>query len=371
MDTINIAGAGGIGKAAALIALNTPGWNTRVLIGDISQDALNAAKVYCHDHERLETYLMSEEDDALASYFERSDVVLDCLPGSLAPRMAGLAKRHGAHYANLTEYVKETDEIMNLAKDAETGFILQTGLAPGYINILGLRLFNSFCEKFGVSEVEDLEMKVGALTKTAVEPTFYGFTWSPVGVATEYVKDALVVRDHEVVTIPALSHIQKLMIEGEWYEANYTSGGAADLPDALRHRVKNLDYRTLRYPGHYEWVRNVLSKTPLNEHRIKHLQDTMLASIPRYEDDFVLLYVHVTGYDSKGDLRRIDRTIKVEPMQLAGRTLSAIQSTTAAPLIESARMLLTGNYKGVVLQSQIDPVEFLSGPIVTRVYGQQ
>lgn len=371
MKTINIAGAGGIGRAAALIALNAVEWDVKVLIGDISEKALAETRKYCKNDDNLETYVMSDDDAKMAPLFERSDVILDCLPGSLAPRMARLAKDHRCHYANLTEYVHETEEIMAIAKDADTGFILQTGLAPGYINNLGLRLYNIFKKKYNVDHVDDLQMKVGALTKTAVEPTFYGFTWSPIGVATEYVKDAVAVRNHEVVTIPALSEIQKLMIEGEWYEANFTSGGAADLPEALKKNVKNLDYRTLRYPGHYEWVKEVLQSTPLGEHRIQHLQETMLKSIPRYEEDFVMVYVHVTGLDDHGHLRRLDRSIRVEPMILAGQKLSAIQSTTAAPLIESARILLGGAYKGVVLQSMIDPESFLSGPIVSMVYGKQ
>jgi saccharopine dehydrogenase-like NADP-dependent oxidoreductase len=48
------------------------------------------------------------------------------------------------HYANLTEYVAETEKIKTLAKDATTGFILQTGLAPGYIDLLANGLFNNF-----------------------------------------------------------------------------------------------------------------------------------------------------------------------------------------------------------------------------------
>jgi saccharopine dehydrogenase-like NADP-dependent oxidoreductase len=71
------------------------------------------------------------------------EIILDCLPGSQAPRIAG-AKDYELHYANLTEYVAETEKIKTLAKDATTGFILQTGLAPGYIDLLANGLFNNF-----------------------------------------------------------------------------------------------------------------------------------------------------------------------------------------------------------------------------------
>lgn len=74
----------------------------------------------------------------------QADIILDCLPGSLAPKIARLAKDYHLHYTNLTEYVAETDKIMKLAQDAKTGFVLQTGLAPGYIDIMANGLFNNF-----------------------------------------------------------------------------------------------------------------------------------------------------------------------------------------------------------------------------------
>jgi hypothetical protein len=64
-------------------------------------------------------------------------------------------------------------KIKTLAKDATTGFILQTGLAPGYID-LRKRTFQQFCTDFKVDSVTNLELKVG--TKHAVAPHYYGFT---------------------------------------------------------------------------------------------------------------------------------------------------------------------------------------------------
>ena len=64
----------------------------------------------------------------------------------------------------------------------------------------------------------------------------------------------------------------------------------------------------------------------------------------------------------------IETAFFVEPLEINGKTLRAIQTTTAVPLIEAAMMLLSGNYKGVVLQSQINPQEFLQGSFVSRIY---
>lgn len=370
MKTINIVGAGGIGRAAALLALHRMPEKVTVYIGDRNEEALRDCAIFCEQHERLRTYEL-DMDDPPKEIFADSDVILDCLPGSLAPQVARLALEHECHYANLTEYVHETAEIRKMANGAKTGFILQTGLAPGYINVLAMDILNRFKARHKVNHVEDVQMKVGALTKSAIAPHYYGFTWSPVGVATEYVKDAIILRDHKVVRVTALSEIQKLTIGGGMYEASYTSGGAADLPEALKGQVNNLDYRTLRYPGHYDWVKNILESAPVGEDKIAYLQKTMLDVIPIYDDDIVVLYVHVTGYDNNAVLRRMERTVKVEPKDVAGRRLTAIQATTAAPLLESAQILLKGSYQGVVLQSMIEPSDFLYGEVVSFVYDQE
>jgi saccharopine dehydrogenase-like NADP-dependent oxidoreductase len=89
--------------------------------------------------------------------------------------MARFAFDNKMHYANLTEYVAETDEIIALCKDAETGFILQTGLAPGFINVLAMSLYQKFQANFGVEKVEKIGMKVGALTAHAHHPHFLRF----------------------------------------------------------------------------------------------------------------------------------------------------------------------------------------------------
>jgi saccharopine dehydrogenase-like NADP-dependent oxidoreductase len=64
----------------------------------------------------------------------------------------------------------------------------------------------------------------------------------------------------------------------------------------------------------------------------------------------------------------LEKSFFVEPLQINGHHLRAIQTTTAAPLCEAAVMLLTDKYRGVILQSQIVPDEFLNGSFIKRVY---
>ena len=374
---IFIAGSGGIGEAAALLLREWSEFNTGIFLGDVSEDNLRRAKGFVLQNSskssEVETVLMSKDgiNDAMKSAFEACDVLLDCSPGSQAPRMARFARDFKMHYANLTEYVAETDEIINLARDAETGFVLQTGLAPGFINVLAMSLYQNFVEKYENEKVEKIGMKVGALTAHAHEPHFYGFTWSPIGVATEYVKNSVVIRNYKITKKPALSSRETIVIGGRTFEADLTSGGAADLPDFFAGKAKGLDYKTLRYVGHYDWVESVVKKLVKDENLANNLEKVMLEAVPSVEDDFVLAHASVDGFDKNGRRRMLEKAYYAEPLEINGKHLRAIQTTTAAPLCQSAIMLLSGKYKGVVLQSQIEPKEFLKGKFVREIYVEQ
>ncbi|MCB9235684.1 MAG: saccharopine dehydrogenase NADP-binding domain-containing protein [Bacteroidia bacterium] len=373
---IFIAGAGGIGSAAAVLLREIGNLKPQIYLGDINLKAAKAACNWVMEGSMAPGWVrpiaMPAEgpDNALQNALSESDILLDCLPGSLAPQMARLALENDLHYANLTEYVAETEEIQKMAARAKTGFILQTGLAPGYIGVLANHLFQEFCKTHGVERVETIEMKVGALTDNAVAPHYYGFTWSPIGVATEYVKDAIVVRNGEVVTRPSLSERRSIILNGIAYEEDLTSGGAADLPQALSTRVRRLDYKTLRYPGHYAWVEKTLKSIPEGQDLAQSLEKEMLQQVPRLEADRVVLYASVEGKDLQGTLHRSEVSRLIPPLKVGGKTLRAIQSTTASALCEAANLLHTGMYEGVILQSEIKTREFLHGPFITAAYGK-
>ena len=150
---------------------------------------------------------------------------------------------------------------------------------------------------------------------------------------------------------------------------NLTSGGAADLPDALAGKVSSLDYKTLRHPGHYDWVETQLAQLKPKDDPINTLQQNMQTIIPHIEDDQIILYAAVEGKDAKGILRRREVAKKISPLQVGKHTLRAIQTTTAVPLLQSIKYLLETDSKGVILQSQLDTQSFLNGDFVVPVYG--
>lgn len=373
---IIIAGAGGIAEAAGLLLIEWSEIPPTLFIGNRTPDKakkvanwiISGATKPCS----VIDFHLPEEGitEEMKTIFDQGDILLDCLPGSKAPKMAQFAKDFHLHYANLTEYVSETEEIMKLAKDAQTGFVLQTGLAPGYIDLLANGLFQEFCTDFAVDQVDKLEFKVGALTNHAVAPHYYGFTWSPVGVATEYLKDAIVLRDFKKTSLPSLSERSTIIIDSIAYEDDLTSGGAADLPDALAGKVRSLDYKTLRHPGHYAWVKEQLVHLKNTSDPISRLQEKMEAVIPHIEDDQIILYAAVEGKDGTGILRRREISKRIYSQKVGNHQLRAIQTTTAAPLVQASQLLLETPHKGIILQSQIDPKPFLNGNYIVPVYGK-
>lgn len=369
-----IAGSGGIGRAVGLLLRELGELEVDLVLGDARGDQADSAAAFVSDGSAakgaVETLAIPlggttpELDKALAG----ADLVLDCLPGSQSTRVAGWALKHDLHYANLTEYVEETHQILGLARGATKGFALQCGLAPGFVNVLASHLYRQFHARFGVEVVDSVKMRVGALTRNAEAPHYYGFTWSPVGVATEYVKSAVVVRDFKQTTVPSLEEVQSLRIDGSAYEEATTSGGAADMPDALAGKARHLDYKTLRYPGHWAWVRKQLEAIGDVPDRIQQLQERMQSAIPYVDDDLVIIYAAVEGRNARGERHRLDEAYRVTPDVVAGRRLKAIQSTTAAGLAECARVLLTRDVAGPLLQSQLDPEDYLAGPYVSAIY---
>jgi saccharopine dehydrogenase-like NADP-dependent oxidoreductase len=231
-----------------------------------------------------------------------------------------------------------------------------------------MSLYRKFVAEFENEKVEKIGMKVGALTAHAHAPHFYGFTWSPIGVATEYVKNARVIRKYQITEMPALSERETIVIGGRTYEADLTSGGAADLPEFFTDKAKSLDYKTLRHVGHYEWVQRAIHEFPNDAELPDKVLAKFLREVPAVEDDFVLVHASVDGFDKNGTRRMLEKAFFVEPTLINGNHLRAIQTTTAAPLCEGAMMLLTGKYKGVVLQSQIEPQIFLNGKFVGKIY---
>ncbi len=371
---IFIAGSGGIGRAVALMLSDYYKDQITVYIGDSNAKACeNALKWILSglDFKPMISLVKMPGQGAseeMTTILKSCHIMLDCLPGTQAPRIARLARQFHLHYINLTEYVKETNEIIELAQGADSAFVLQTGLAPGFINVLANKLYEDLFKEYPVEKADKLIMRVGALPLNTRDPHFYGFTWSPVGVATEYLEDCVVIRNGQKTIVPALTSRETLIIDGFQFEADLTSGGAADLPDYFQDKVKELDYKTLRYPGHYDWVTIVNSTIPANRDKIEELQRIMLENIPMVEEDFVLIYSAAQGRDKNNTIWLNEKSYWINQVNWGKIKLKAIQASTAAPMAEISRLVLEENWQGPIFQSQINPHKFMEGPFVKKVY---
>lgn len=371
MSRIIIVGAGGIGRACGLMLLKHYGTDHTVVLADIDQGQCDFSRNWTENGlgqqiSALETILI--EDVSLHEWDPEGDVILDCSPGANCAAVARVAMRNGMHYANLTENVPETKKIMAMARETANGFILQTGLAPGYINVFSNRLIRQFKKSNPDVSIEDVKMRVGALSIYASSPSYYAFTWSPVGVSTEYLNDAEVLREGKVQLVESLSEREQLLIEGELLEADLTSGGASDLPSFYQGKIDNLDYKSLRYPNHFSWIQRI--KDNLGEAlNIESLKREMLKEASFQEEDRVLLYASVSGHTKEGFKLERASHLEVRAVKVEGILMSAIQRTTASALAQCAVMLLEGRIRGLTLQSGVPTDEFLSGHFVAAHYG--
>jgi len=116
----------------------------------------------------------------LAALLQPADLVINALPFHLAAYVADIAKQTRTHYFDLTEDVRATREIAALAHMAETAFMPQCGLAPGFVSIAANQLAASF------EQVQDIKMRVGALPEFPCNALKYNLTWSIDGLINEY-----------------------------------------------------------------------------------------------------------------------------------------------------------------------------------------
>src|SRR5690625_5789093 len=87
------------------------------------------------------------------------------------------------------------------------------------------------------------------------------------------------------------------MIDGELFEADLTSGGPADLPQFSEDQIQTLDYKSLRYPGHFDWAQELIRETPQID--AARLTSRFMERIPFHEEDRIIIYVSVSGVEDQ------------------------------------------------------------------------
>jgi saccharopine dehydrogenase-like NADP-dependent oxidoreductase len=256
MKQVAVIGAGKIGGAIASMLAQTGDY--AVLVTDRSAEQLE--KIERHPAVSTADVDITDREGLLACLGGKF-AVLSAAPFSLTGRIAEAARKAGIHYLDLTEDVATTKKVEELAKGADIAFIPQCGLAPGFISIVA----NDLAARF--DRLDSVRMRVGALPQYPSNALNYNLTWSTDGLINEYIEHCEAIVEGKLVTVPALEEREEFSLDGVTYEAFNTSGGLGTLAKTLEGRVRTMNYRTIRYPGHQAIIKALLNDLNLRNRR--------------------------------------------------------------------------------------------------------
>lgn len=281
-------------------------------------------------------------ENALAGKY----AVLSACPFYVNQHVARAAVK-GVHYLDLTEDVRCTRLVKSLSRGAGNAFIPQCGLAPGFITIVTYELAKQF------DELHNVHMRVGALPKYPSNALKYNLTWSTDGLINQYCNPCDAIIEGKLTQVPPLEELETFALDGVTYEAFNTSGGLGTLCETLEGKVINLNYRSVRYPGHRDIMKILLQDLRLRD-RQPLLKEIFESSLPLTYQDVVLIFVNVSGY-KKGQLVQETYVNKIYSQKINGRIWSAIQVTTASGICAILDLLVEGKVpdKGFVRQEDI------------------
>ncbi|MBW8812130.1 MAG: saccharopine dehydrogenase family protein [Caulobacterales bacterium] len=349
MKTVGVVGAGKIGSTVVDLLVGSGAYE--VVLVDQSPAAL-APFAYRTGVTTAERAIDAPE--ALAQALEGCFAVVNCAPFHLTTSVARAAKAAGAHYLDLTEDVAASRVVRELAADAKTAFIPQCGLAPGFITIAAWDLIKHF------DQLHDVRLRVGALPRYPSNALNYNLTWSTDGVINEYCEPCEAIVNGALRETPALEECEEFSLDGVTYEAFNTSGGLGTLCLTLDGQVRNLNYKTIRYPGHAAIMKALLNDLNLRNRR-EVLKDILENSVPATMQDVVIVFVTVSGMKD-GRLMQETYVNKVYAQPVAGEMKSAIQITTAGAACAVVDMLAGGQLPqtGFIRQEDIPLAAFLA-----------
>jgi saccharopine dehydrogenase-like NADP-dependent oxidoreductase len=273
--------------------------------------------------------------DSLQQVLEGFDAVISCLPYNFNKNTALVAHKLGLHYFDLTEDLETSRAIIKMGKKARTIMAPQCGLAPGFIAIAGASLAEAF------EKIRNIRLRVGALPQHPTGLLGYAFNWSPEGVVNEYLNDCEVIEDGHRKLVSPLEWLETLVINGVQLEAFTTSGGIGSMCETYGGRVENLDYKTIRYPGHANLMNFVFHELLMRQDRIR-TGEILVNAKPPVKEDVVYIHASVEGW-KKGFLSRDEFVRAYYPMEIAGLKWRAISWTTAASACAVIEMVNSGD----------------------------
>jgi len=283
-----------------------------------------------------------------------ADAVLSCLPYHLNAGLADVAHELGIHYFDLTEDVETTERIIELAETSAGLMAPQCGLAPGFVGIVAASQIEAF------ERCRSIRMRVGALPRHPTGLMGYAFNWSPEGVVNEYLNDCEVIENGVRKLVSPMEWHETIYVDGTQLEAFTTSGGLGTMCSTYLGRVENLDYKTMRYPGHMQQMNFFFHELLMRERR--ELAGEILTNAkPPVDDDVVYLHIAAEGTVG-GQLLRKEFVRAYRPIEIGGRQRTAIAWTTASSVASVIELVRDGALaqQGFLQQEDIPLDRFLA-----------
>ena len=366
---ILVLGAGRMGLGAAYdLAHNSPEVSA-ITIADLDEGRARAVADVVASPKLTAAQVDVEDAARVVGLMRGHDAVVSCVTYFHNLALARAAIEARANFCDLGGNNAVVDAELALdaeARAAGVNVIPDCGLAPGMVAVLAAHGAARF------DELEAVHIRVGGLPLSPKPPINYQIVFSVEGLINEYVERARVVRDGRIVEVESMTELEELEFPAPFgrMEAFQTSGGTSTLPDTFLGRVRDLDYKTIRYPGHCAQFKLLidlglassdevdLGGTRLSPRRL--LGELLVRHLPAAEPDAVLVRLEFVGR-AEGGTRRLRYDI-IDRFDERTR-LSAMQRTTAFPASVVAQTMARGltTSKGALPQERcIPPAPFVA-----------
>lgn len=358
-----VLGAGKQGRAAAYdMALF--GNAREIILADFDFEAAQKASKIHQMIKPCEIDVQNKEE--LKKLFHEADACLSAVPYFLNVEIAKTAVECGVHFCDLggnTSVVQEELKLDSRAKEKEVSLVPDCGLAPGMANSLAVAGMEQ------LDHCEEVRMYCGGLPQHPKPPLDYMLLFSVEGLTNEYFGEAVILRDGKVTMIPTFTELEKIEFSYPigTCEAFVTSGGTSTTPWTFEEKIKTYEYKTVRYPGHYEKIKlckdlGLLDQDPIDingqkviPRKLFHQLLEKKISFPG-DKDVVVLRVIVRGMKNNAPK---EITYELIDFYDEKTQISAMERTTG--FSASIISILQAHGK---IQSGATPLETISGSMI-------
>lgn len=314
-----------------------------VVLVDNNVETLRATSLQDDLRLRTQNLDITQEKDRLENILRDVDAAIGAIHYKFNLFLTEIAIKTKTHFCDLGGNSSIVDEQLKLdkeAKKANVSIIPDCGLAPGMVSIL----VKWGIEKF--SWVDTVKIRVGGLPRNPKNELMYERLFSVDGLINEYIEPVRVLRNGEIKMIEPLTEIEDIEfpnVETHGHaslEAFTTSGGVSTLIDTYKGRLKNLDYKTIRYKGHLDKLKKI-GKENFKEG---------FSKLPICKDDVTLVKIIFEGGGKKQELSIVD---------YAKDSFTSMMRMTAFPISIISQMQARGQVmlKGVQPQEKCVPVD--------------